>query len=470
MAPRENESSTLRHRLITTEKEAVEDEATVDRLSSLKHIKGTEVVIDGVIYDIEHFDHPGGGTIKIFGGNDVTVQYRMIHPNHSKKQLEKMKRVGKVVDFEPEFVFETEFSREIKREVNKIVKPGKEFGTNGYFFRAFIYIGMMIYLQYKWATEGASWALAFMFGVSQATIGLNVQHDANHGAASRNPMINDILGFGADMIGGSKWTWLEQHWTHHAYTNHVTKDPDAFSTEPFLNFNDYPKGDDRRQWYNHFQVLYFLPLLSFYWLTSVFNPQIIDLQQRGAVYVSGMRFDNDFVMKRRKYSVAMRLFYIYLNIICPIQLNGFTLKTLSQILFMGAIESLTLATLFALSHNFVDSDRDPTAHFRNTGKKVDWYKAQVETSSTYGGFISGALTGGLNFQVEHHLFPRMSSAWYPFIAPKVREICAKHGVKYAYYPWIWQNFISTCKYIHAAGIGSNWEEIQDMANPLSGKN
>lgn len=130
---------------------------------------------------------------------------------------------------------------------------------------------------------------------------------------------------------------------------------------------------------------------------------------------------------------------------------------------MGFVESLTLATLFGLSHNFENVDRDPTKPVRESGEPVCWFKSQVETSSTYGAHISGALTGGLNFQVEHHLFPRMSSAWYPYIAPKVREICAKHNVNYAYYPWVWQNFISMIKYVNQAGTGSNWMQ------PLTGK-
>jgi fatty acid desaturase (delta-4 desaturase) len=72
------------------------------RICSLKNLKGTEVCIDGNIYDISNFDHPGGESILVFGGNDVTVQYRMIHPYHTSKHLEKMTRVGKVADFECE--------------------------------------------------------------------------------------------------------------------------------------------------------------------------------------------------------------------------------------------------------------------------------------------------------------------------------------------------------------------------------
>jgi hypothetical protein len=66
--------------------------------------------------------------------------------------------------------------------------------------------------------------------MSQASIGLNVQHDANHGAVSPNPFWNELLGFGADLIGGCKYLWLQQHWTHHAFTNDIERDPDASST------------------------------------------------------------------------------------------------------------------------------------------------------------------------------------------------------------------------------------------------
>ena len=388
----------------------------------------------------------------------------MIHPYHTSKHLEKMRAVGKVADAQKDYVFDTPFEREMKREVFKIVRRGREFGTYGYFFRAFMYIGIMATLQYLWVTVGPSWTLALFLGMSQASIGLNVQHDANHGAASKKAWVNDILGFGAYFIGGSKWLWMQQHWTHHAYTNHADMDPDSFSAEPMMAFNDYPPNHPNRRFWHKAQGVLFLPLLSFYWLSSVFNPQILDLEQRGAQSV-GIKMDNDFIKSRRKYAVLIRLLYVYWNIVCPFLHTGFTWTTVGQILFLGIAESLTLASLFALSHNFEGADRDPTKAKRESGEPVCWFKSQVETSSTYGGFIAGALTGGLNFQVEHHLFPRMSSAWYPFIAPTVREVCKKHGVNYTYYPWVWQNFFSTVKYMHKAGTGANWQEF---AKPLEG--
>jgi fatty acid desaturase (delta-4 desaturase) len=362
------------------------------------------------------------------------------------------------------YKFDTPFERDIKREVFKIVRRGREFGTMGWYFRAAFYITLFFGLQYLWVATGSSFTLAVIYGISQAFIGLNVQHDANHGAASKKAWVNDLLGLGADFIGGSKWLWLEQHWTHHTYTNHRDKDPDSFGAEPMLLFNDYPLGDSRRTWLHRFQTLFYVPVLAGYWISAVFNPQVLDLQQRGAQSV-GIRLDNDYIVSRRKYAIALRMLYIFVNVVTPFLHHGLSWLPLAHIMVMGISESLTLAIPFSLSHNFEHCDRDPTADLRKTGEPVCWFKSQVETSCTYGGFISGCLTGGLNFQVEHHLFPRMSSAWYPYIAPTVREVCKKHGVKYAYYPWIWQNLISTLKYLDAAGTGSHW-----VKDPLSGKN
>jgi len=441
--------------------------ATEQGMKSIKmsELGETEVCIDGVVYDLAEFDHPGGDVVKVFGGNDVTTQYRMIHHSHDLNPthfLSQMKKVGYVTDYSSEYMWGSEFEKEVKREVFKIVGRGNEWGTRGFWTRVVLYVSFMAAIQCAWVYYGSSVALALLLGVAQAFIGLNVQHDANHGAASRNPVINAILGYGADMIGGSKYLWIEQHWTHHTFTNNPEKDGDALSAEPLMLFNDYPLGDPRRKWFHKFQAIFFLPVLSFYWVSSVFNPQVIDLNHRGTMET--MNWGNSYVASKRPVTIALRLLYILMNVVSPfVHHSAAPLTALFHIWLMSVTESLMLSVLFSLSHNFEHVDRDPTKLYKETGKKVCWFKAQVETSSTYGGFIAGCLTGGLNHQVEHHLFPRMSSAWYPYIAPKVREICKKHGVQYIYYPWIWQNLWATVKYMHASGNGTHWE-----MNPLSG--
>ena len=82
--------------------QADETMSTAVTTRTLDTLKGTEVCIDGVVYDIADFPHPGGESILIFGGNDVTVQYKMIHPYHTSKHLEKMKQVAIVKDYQSE--------------------------------------------------------------------------------------------------------------------------------------------------------------------------------------------------------------------------------------------------------------------------------------------------------------------------------------------------------------------------------
>jgi cytochrome b involved in lipid metabolism len=93
-------SSPLRQRFNPSsgDRNESDDDAATMNLISYKNIKPTEIVIDNIIYDLKSFHHPGGDSVFLFGGNDVTVQYKMIHPYHTSKHLEKMKVVGKVHD------------------------------------------------------------------------------------------------------------------------------------------------------------------------------------------------------------------------------------------------------------------------------------------------------------------------------------------------------------------------------------
>lgn len=88
--------SRLRNRFPNANDNDDNDQALQSTTTPLKSIKGTEVVINGTIYDLTSFDHPGGDSVLIFGGNDVTVQYKMIHPYHTEHHLRKMRAVGKV--------------------------------------------------------------------------------------------------------------------------------------------------------------------------------------------------------------------------------------------------------------------------------------------------------------------------------------------------------------------------------------
>eukprot|EP00283_Hemiselmis_rufescens_P002090 CAMPEP_0173468700 /NCGR_PEP_ID=MMETSP1357-20121228/76986_1 /TAXON_ID=77926 /ORGANISM="Hemiselmis rufescens, Strain PCC563" /LENGTH=445 /DNA_ID=CAMNT_0014436925 /DNA_START=41 /DNA_END=1378 /DNA_ORIENTATION=- len=413
------------------------------------------IAIDGEVYDLKGFDHPGGDSINLFGGNDVSVQYRMIHPFHAGKgAVSKMRKVGRLAKpARMDYTFGSEFEKDLIASVAKVVKPSQRFATFGFWFRCAFYVSLYALLTYFYVSQGSSITLCILIGMSQASIGLNVQHDANHGAVSPTAFWNDFLGFGADMIGGCKYLWLQQHWTHHAFTNDITRDPDASSTDPFFLFHDYDKNSATRKAMHVFQHFYMIPVLAMYWASSIFNTNVVTLQHTGAAD-AGMKFANQYRESQRPISVLLRSLYLGLYCATPFYYHSWP-TALAHVWLMAVSESLTLAIPFALSHNFLDSERHPVAN-----GKTCWYKSQVETSSTYGGHIAGYLTGGLNFQIEHHLFPRMSSAWYPYIQPTVREVCKRHGVNYVYYPNIFSNLYSTFSYIAQVGSGSYERKVK----------
>lgn len=244
---------------------------TVDDLSE------NEIAIDGIVYNINGFEHPGGEIIKMFGGNDVSNVYKYNHLYHSPKALEKLKQVGVLMHYNEAYTFESDFAKELKREVMKVVRPETEFATTANYIRCAFYVIVMYYFQILWLIKGSSVKLSIAQGIAQALVGLNISHDANHGAISRKPWVNQIMGFSSDIIGGNKWNWVSRHFTHHAYLNDSERDPDARDGEPFLIFHRYPKGHPQRKWHHQFQAFLLIPMVSFFWFIEIFNPQILTL-------------------------------------------------------------------------------------------------------------------------------------------------------------------------------------------------
>jgi len=157
---------------------------------------------------------------------------------------------------------------------------------------------------------------------------------------------------------------------------------------------------------------------------------------------------NDYLKIRRNIGAFFHLLMIFIELVIPLYLHGI-IHIFYYFLQLSTL-SLGLTLLFMLSHNFEGVGITEGKHMKND-KGIDWYKDQIEHSCTYGGFISGLLTGGLNFQIEHHCFPRINSIHYPKMQALVQSICDKHGIKYVYYPTLIENVISTIKQLMITG-------------------
>jgi fatty acid desaturase len=289
--------------------------------------------------------------------------------------------------------------------------------------------------------------------------------DASHGSLSKNPTVNAFFSHGADWIGNSRFIWLQQHilW-HHPFTNHHDLDPDASSAEPLLVFSDYSSGLSKAnvkkptQPVVSYQDYVTHLVLSAYGPSIVYNILAIFKMQHNE-HIPPSIPDSPFMKKQKPTAVLFRLWYLLRIVLAPWYFAGTPLYI--TLFLVNLVTGIFLTFLFVVSHNFEGSDRDPLK-LQSVGsdekKKKDdnrstcWYKAQVETSCTYGGMTAMLLTGGLNFQIEHHLFPRMSSWYYPRIHQDVQKCCERHGVAYKYYPTLWDNTLSMLKYMRQVGV------------------
>ena len=131
---------------------------------------------------------------------------------------------------------------------------------------------------------------------------------------------------------------------------------------------------------------------------------------------------------------GFKVLYSFLFIALPIIMVGFQ-AWLVGFLVYGLFAGFVLSIVFQLAHT-VEDTQFPTANVQ-TGKMEDeWALHQLKTTANFATknkMISWWL-GGLNFQIEHHLFPRVSHVHYPAISKIIRKACQDYGFPYIEYP------------------------------------
>jgi len=435
--------------------------------------------IDGVLYDLDSFapTHPGGSVVLASGGSDCTALFHSMHPGRKplKSKLLQLHRVGQHNPQKGEFPevptyeYNSHFALDLRARVRKVMGTTSWFAPQQFWIRTIVILMLTVWAEVSWIVSGRL-VYGIAAGALHALIGLSVQHDASHGAISSQGWVNGFFAHGADIIGNSRWIWFQQHimW-HHPYTNDIILDGDAVSAQPALLFHDYTK-DSRAEapnpgWWHQFQHLYMHVILAFYGPSITLNFGYMRNLRHNDKVPDKLFEQNGFFEKSRPLAWFLRFFYFVRVALLPWYISAVPLVI--GTFLVSTVCGAVLTLLFVVSHNFEGSERAPSKdHVKSKGEgsepvKADWYKAQVETACTYGGWTAMVLTGGLNLQIEHHCFPRMSSWHYPKIQKVVRQCCKDHDVKYAYYPTLWSNLRSTWRYMKHVGIGQVLREARE---------
>ena len=253
-----------------------------------------------------------------------------------------------------------------------------------------------------------------------------VQHDANHGAYFRRRSHNHLLGWSADaLLGFSSYAWRVKHnVAHHTYTNIDGFDDDA-KLAPLARF---APSQAPKPWYR-FQHLYIWPM---YTLMGLRLQTIGDISvfARGRVGESNLRAPRGWNLAGVMIGKAI---FVTWAVVIPLLVYPWWVVLVAYLSFL-MVTSLIMATTFQLAHcveeaSFMSADQARAA-------QPVWAVHEVESTVDFcpRNPVLTWVLGGLNFQIEHHLFPLVPHTHYPKIAEIVRRNCAKHGIRYSSQP------------------------------------
>lgn len=275
--------------------------------------------------------------------------------------------------------------------------------------------------------------LIFTLAQSFVLVGFNIQHDANHGSYSQNKKINTLLGFTLDFIGGSSWVWRTKHnILHHTYTNLSELDSD-------MNTNGLMRLSPIQPWrpWHRWQHVYAIPIYSFMSLSWIFYG---DIKRFFLTKIHSYQLPKPQLIDVAIFCTSKLAYFSYM-VLLPSFFHPWWQVIIAFVL-LHFILGTTLALVFQLAH-IVDDNYFPEPNAKGFIEN-EWAIHEIQTTANFANnnkFVSWYL-GGLNFQIEHHLFTRICHIHYPKIQPYVKEICQKFNIQYISYRTFWQALLA----------------------------
>ena len=287
--------------------------------------------------------------------------------------------------------------------------------------------------------------LALVLGFIAACIGFSVMHDANHGSYSPINKLNDFIGLSANALGASSFFWKQKHnIIHHTYTN-VDGIDDDIAKSPII------RQCESQKWVpaHKLQHLYLLPV---YALSSIFWIFFMDFTK----YFTRKIYTTEAWKMSIKNHVIFwitKIWYALIFIAIPIFVWGWQ-GWLAGFLLMNVSMGLTLSLVFQLAHVVENTEFEHIP--LDTTKHIDtaWSEHQLKTTSNFamGSKTISWFVGGLNYQIEHHLFPKVSHIHYPAISKIVQQKCIEFNLPYNQYKTLSQALASHFRVMKQLGV------------------
>jgi linoleoyl-CoA desaturase len=329
---------------------------------------------------------------------------------------------------------ENSFFKQLKDEVNKYFETTGKTQTGDFrlYLKSIILLplSVILYILLVFVSMPVwiSLVLCIIFGVNLALIGFNIMHDACHGSYSTKKWVNEVMGYTMNYLGSNAFIWKIKHnIIHHTYTNIDGVDDDIAKVPVLRHCPSQPRKGFHR--YQHIYAPFLYAISSWFWALYTDFDKYFKRRINNTVI-------NQIPLKEHVIFWSAKLLYITFYMVIPIYVLGF-LPFLVGYLTLNAAMGLTLSLVFQLAHvvdktAFVDAN---SVEGDKLNIEESWAAHQVRTTANFAtkSKLVSWLVGGLNFQVEHHLFPRVSHVHYPALSEIVERVCREHGLPYHNY-------------------------------------
>lgn len=396
----------------------------------------------GEVYDVTEFvpRHPGGSLVELGAGRQATTLFESYHPgpalDRARRVLgKKAKHVGTLTPSEQEVYGDPAFFDTLRQRVDAVLRErGLTYSSGSWLVAVESVVLVLLFLgAWAWRLSDGPILAAVLGGLVMARLGF-AMHSGNHAAVGRRSRANAAVGTLMDLIGGSSTVWQATHQvSHHGKPNVSGYDNDAEIGFPLLRFHPaLPRRPLHRIQTVGLAIGMSLGLVK--WVISDLKYLALGRASNVSIHVSRAAWIKVIVFKT---------LWVVMHVVIPVIVLG-PLQGLVGTFVLMAVAAYYMEGIFIVNHLQRDLVPLPGAH---------WAEQQVQGTANWGSAKrwTNWISGGLNHQIEHHLFPSMAIHLYPVISPVVRQTCEEFGLRYRDYSGFWVAMADCMRYLHELG-------------------
>jgi linoleoyl-CoA desaturase len=262
-----------------------------------------------------------------------------------------------------------------------------------------------------------------IMGIGMAGIGLGISHQASHGTVSKYRFLNKLMSLTFNMLGMSSYLWHIKHDVfHHAYTNIYAKDEALKEGTLFRFTKDTPFLKCHK--FQHLYAFFIYAIFTIFWAFA------LDFEKLWRYNANGSPNFKKHATSEIVTFWITKIYYVAICFIIPFYFKFTILNIACGFLIVHITGSLIITHVLQVEH--INTATDLLVSDENGFVYKNWAQNQLEGTANFkcDNIILSWYLAGVNFQIEHHLFPEINAVHYPEISNIIKMVCAKYNLKY----------------------------------------